>query len=233
MALPIDTISYNKAKVYPEGHGYELRSFAPTSILVHTTNNASPTALEQELNYLHTTRRASAHFLISKAGAIYQFLDPRIYAAWHAGASLVAFSNPRSIGIEMHVSLGEKPTQPQLEALTALVRDLMRQFSINAPMVETHRFAARPIGRKRDPEGMSDAQFYAWRARLNERRYRFLVDTAALTSNDPRVATLAPSRAAPHIWRAGDVVVTDDVSGGFGHAADGVGFFPVGYTEAV
>ena len=102
MPLPIDTISYNKAKHTRDrdpDHGYELREHSPTAILVHTTGNKAATTLDHELNYLQTSRRAKAHYLISKAGAIYQFLDPRTYAAWHAGQSFVAFGNQRASGL--------------------------------------------------------------------------------------------------------------------------------------
>lgn len=248
MPLPIDTISYNKAKAYPldrdPDHGYELREHSPTGILVHTTGNKAATTLDHELNYLQTSRRASAHYLISKAGAIYQFLDPRTYAAWHAGQSLVAFGNQRSIGIEMHVSEREKPTAQQLEALTALVRDLMRRFNIIPQMVETHRFAARPVGRRTDPTGISDAQFYAWRVSLTIRRYirryRFRDYQPALSSNDVRVAHLAPSVTEWFTFKPGDVVEVDDVTGGMAHIARGVtvevgpvGFVPLAVLEAM
>lgn len=232
MPLAVDTISYNKRRAYPIiGHGYSLRTHPPTSIVVHTTNNKSVTSAEHELDFLYRSAKVSAHFLVTKGGAIYQFLDPRSIAAWHAGEALAAFVNQRSIGIELHVSLGEQPTQRQKEALAELLRFLMAEFGIPLPMAETHRYIAPT--RKSDPEGWSDVDFYAFRARLVSRSRRFLVPCVALTSNDLRIAGIAPSAAAPHTWQAGAVVTVDDETSGIGHDASGVGFFPLAYTEVV
>ena len=52
------------------------------------------------LNYLQTSRRASAHYLISKAGAIYQFLDPRTLRRLARRAIAFAFGNQRGIGLD-------------------------------------------------------------------------------------------------------------------------------------
>lgn len=239
MALPIDTISYNKAAHYPVGHGYSVRGFPPTSIVVHSTNNSRPTAATQEAEYLMRSADVSAHYLVAKTGLIYQILDPRAHEAWHAGKALQAFQNTRSIGIELHISLGERPTTKQIDALTVLVRDLMREFGIPAPLIETHRLVAVPKGRKRDPE-WSDNDFYTWRASLTTCRYRFRDYQPALSSNDVRVAHLAPSVAEWHTFKPGDVVEVDDVTGGMAHIARGVtvevgpvGFVPLAVLEAV
>jgi hypothetical protein len=167
MALSI-TIR-DKAAAYPVEHGYVLRTSAtPSSILIHTTNNRNRTSFASEVKYLFESPDVASDYLIGKTKneGVVQFLDPAKYAAWHAGEVRRGFENEESIGIELHVSLREAPTGYQIDTLTELVRDLMRRFAIPIERIETHRAAALPKGRKSDPEGWSDAAFYAWRATL-------------------------------------------------------------------
>lgn len=163
----IDATSYPKAQRHPQRHGYQLRGTTPTAIVLHTTNNARRrTTFEAEATFLLNSPDVSAHYLIGKDGRIVELLAPGPYQAWHAGTAVDAFRNARSIGIELHVSVGETPTPAQIDAAGALVRQLAAQFGIPAALVETHRTIARPPGRKSDPEGWPDAAFYAWRAGL-------------------------------------------------------------------
>lgn len=168
----IDRETYNKARRYPLpgqgalGHGYEARTLPPTSGVIHTTNNRNATTFTSECDFLFTSPDVSAHFLIGKAGQIVQFLDPRAYAAWHAGSALLAWQNQRSIGVELHVSLGERPTPAQKEAARLLWAALMAEYGIPSEKIETHRYVATPAGRKSDPEGWPNAEFYQWRATL-------------------------------------------------------------------
>lgn len=163
----IDAATYRKDTTHPPRWGYQSRGqVLPSSIVIHTTNNRRATQFDTEAIYLRESAAVSAHFLIGKAGQIVQFLDVVKWQAWHAGECLPAFSNPRSIGIEHHVSIGEAWTPEQHTACTWLVQNLMRDHRIPAGMVETHRAVARPKGRKSDPEGWDDQAFYAWRATL-------------------------------------------------------------------
>lgn len=169
----VDATTYNKAKRYPLpatsalGHGYEARQAPPSSIVIHTTNNSNRnTAFSGEADFLYTAGNVSAHYLIGKDGRIVRFLDPRPYAAWHAGAALSAWVNQRSIGIELHVSVGEVPTAAQKDATRWLCGVLMSEFGFASDRVETHRYVATPPGRKSDPEGWPSADFYQWRATL-------------------------------------------------------------------
>lgn len=229
----IDTTSYNKAIKYAPGHGYEARGGLPSSILIHSTNNKRPTEFIDECDFLFNDAKVSAHYLISKGGAVVQLLDPRLWAAWHAGRALVPYLNKYSIGIELHISVGEKPTPAQLAAAAALCRALRSQYGILPERIDTHRAVALPKGRKPDPEGWDDLAFYAWRSTLLLRRYRFRVAQAALSSNDLRAARLAPDPVAPHIWQANDVIAVDDVTDGMAHDASGIGFAPVAVLEAL
>jgi hypothetical protein len=145
----------------------------------------------------------------------------------------VPYLNKYSIGIELHISVGERPTVQQLAALSALCRALMTNYGIDLGRVDTHRAVALPKGRKTDPEGWDDLAFYAWRSTLLLRRYRFRVAQAALSSNDLRAARLAPDPVAPHIWQANDVIAVDDVTDGMAHDASGIGFAPLACLEAL
>lgn len=163
----IDTESYNKAARYAQRHGYQLRGASPSAIVIHSTNNSRRgTAFAGEAQYLYESADVSAHFLISKTGRIVRFLHPKTHQAWHVGVALEAFANAKSIGIELHTSVGEQPTQLQKDATAWLCGQLMAEYKIGVEQVDTHRAVARPIGRKSDPEGWSNDDFYRWRAAL-------------------------------------------------------------------
>lgn len=229
--MVIDTTSYNKAARYPLEHGYEARALAPSSIIIHSTNNRRRTTFAAECDFLFRSPDVSAHYLVSKAGAVVELLDPQRFFAWHAGAALTPYTNARSIGIELHISQGETPTPVQIEATGALCQILRARFRIPIGRIDTHRAVALPRGRKSDPEGWGDEAFYAWRATLGRPRYRFRVAQAALSSNDLRAALLAPTPEDPHIYQAGDVIEVDDVTSGMAHDASGVGFVPLAVLE--
>lgn len=167
--LAIDRTTYNKAARYPVGHGYDRRpkGLTPSSILVHSTNNRRKTTFQSEAEYLYTSPYVGAGYLIGKtpADGVVQFLDDGL-RAWHAGVALLPYINSKSIGIEMHVSIGERPTAFQIDALTQLVAGLMHRHKIGANYIETHRAAAVPPGRKSDPEGFDQIAFNAWKRRI-------------------------------------------------------------------
>src|SRR5262245_8753717 len=173
----IDQTTYDKADRFRPGHGYGHQTDAgyqaqrpdpPTSIIIHTTNNRRPdTAFASEATFLYQSPDVSAHYLCGKvpAAGIVQFPDASI-EAWHSGAARHAYLNPNSIGLENHVHVGEGWTAWQHEALTWLVQGLMARWGIPSSSIETHRAVALPIGRKADPEGWSNEDFYAWRSQL-------------------------------------------------------------------
>jgi len=163
--LAVVNSAYDKTKIYGIGHGYDRRpnNLEPSSILVHTTNNGKPTPLQQELNYLRDASGVACCEVIPKDGDTVYTIVPAELRAWHAGSAKDEFINSRSIGFEMHCSVGEKPTSRQLSLLSDRVLHYSTRYSIPKALVETHRFAALPKGRKSDPEGMTDQQFYAWR----------------------------------------------------------------------
>lgn len=188
----------NKA-LHGVGNGWDYRSGSPKSIIVHTTNGARFSQYSSEANYIYTTKKISAHFLVGKEGQITQFLDPLTQRAWHAGAvNDPRFNNNYSIGIEVHYTPGEGAwTKAMHDALTWLVQDLCKKYKIALPeLVDTHRKVAVPKGRKIDPSGFGDAEFYVWRARLFEVpktlpyiKYRVIVPSARIRTSPQINAT--------------------------------------------
>jgi N-acetyl-anhydromuramoyl-L-alanine amidase len=93
--------------------------------------------------------RVSSHFLIRRDGEVVQFV-PVERRAWHAGASSWrgrSRCNDFSIGIELEGSEDDVFTDPQYQALTALLRSLQSRFPIRD--VAAHSDVAP--GRKTDP----------------------------------------------------------------------------------
>lgn len=168
MPLAVDRTSYDKARHPPPGLGWQTRVVAPAAILIHATQNPNKgTAFANEVKYLFESPKASAHFLIGKAGQIVQFLDPRLWAAWHSGdCAPDRFENRTSIGVELHAHATEPPTAPQRAALTQLVQHLMWQFQIPRDAIARHGTVAVPPGRKNDPATWPEASFTRWRDAL-------------------------------------------------------------------
>jgi hypothetical protein len=169
----IDTFTYDKARLHPlkKGvlRGYQARDPRLSkykSIIVHTTNGKKGSTFHGEAMYLVNSNIVSAGYLIGKDGRIARILDPVLYTAWHTGNTRATlYSNPYAIGIEMHRTPEEGHiTTQQFTSLDWLVRQLLQGFAIDPRYVDTHRYVAIPAGRKIDPSGFSDAEFYAWKA---------------------------------------------------------------------
>lgn len=168
--------TYRKDTHHPAGHGYGRKTIAgkwtgerilmPSSLVVHSTNNSQKnTKIWNECTFIRDSPDISCHDVIGKDGTIYSIL-PASMVAWHAGECLPAWTNTRSIGIELHVSVGETPTQAQKDALAWRVQQYIKAYKLVAADIETHRKVALPHGRKSDPEGWLDSEFYAWRDAL-------------------------------------------------------------------
>lgn len=192
-----DIVMLNKS-LFGVGKGWDYRQGVdPKSIIVHTTNGAKYSNYKSEANYIYTTPKISAHYLVGKQGQITQFLDTKLMRAWHAGAvNDPRFNNNNSIGIECHYTPGEGFwTEQMRQALSWLVQMLANKHSIALPeLVDTHRRVAIPKGRKIDPSGFPDSEFYVWRNRLFEVpkttpfvTYRVIVDSARVRTS-PRIA---------------------------------------------
>jgi hypothetical protein len=195
-----DIVMLNKS-LFGVGKGWDYRTLNgvdPKSIIVHTTNGARFSKYTSEANYIYTTPKISAHYLVGKQGQITQFLNTTTMRAWHAGAvNDPRFNNNNSIGIEVHYTPGEGFWTEQMRAaLTWLVQQLVIKHSIKIPdLVDTHRRVAIPKGRKIDPSGFPDSEFYVWRNRIFTEKpeitpftkYRVIVDSARVRTS-PRIA---------------------------------------------
>jgi hypothetical protein len=228
---PVDASTYDKHAKWPSGHGYEPRHAAPTSIVVHSTSSATKnTAFSAEATYLYNAPLVSAHFLIGKDGAIVQFLDPRAWAAWHAGNTIPAWANQRSIGIENHHSVGDPfYPQAQLDALEALVLELCGLFNIPIAMIETHGEIALPgpYKRKRDPSDWPYAGFVLWRDALGAPPPLHTA-TAGPFGAIARQDYMAAAPAAAYFAPGTPIMLDDFQKNSYRHAASGIGFIAEG-----
>jgi N-acetyl-anhydromuramyl-L-alanine amidase AmpD len=232
----IDKTTYDKAAHYEVGHGYEPRTVQPASGITHSTSNPNVknTAFTAEAAFLFSSGAVSAHFLVSKDGRIVQFLDPALWAAWHAGSAQRTYLNKYSIGIELHHSVSDPPYPvAQLDALAWLWSRLMRRFTIPREDIETHGQIALPgpYKRKTDPADWPHADFLAWRQQLP------IPD--ALPSPLPYRVRGVPvyqrqSRTGPLAgWLStGDLVAIDKTyADGGAHLANGAGFVDANALE--
>ena len=126
----------------------------PSLIVLHYTAMASCDAARDRL--CDPLSEVSAHYLISETGKVLA-LVPEDMRAWHAGAGSWGGSediNSRSIGIEL-ANTGAQPfAHPQIQALEALLADVMARWAIPAQGVIAHSDLAP--GRKRDPGARFD-----------------------------------------------------------------------------
>lgn len=105
------------------------------TIIIHQTEGKFPGCAEWMCN---PESKASAHYLITKKGEIYQLVDEKD-KAWHAGAAEWDYNNDgvltreehainsRSIGIELESEKGET-TEVQLVASKLLVGDILLRY---------------------------------------------------------------------------------------------------------
>jgi len=208
-----DIIQLDKSKL-GLGNGWDYRQLSnPKSIIVHSTNGAKGSTYYSEARYIYTSKKISAHYIVGKEGQITQFLDTML-RAWHAGAvNDPRFNNNNSIGIECHYTPGEGIwTKDMHDALTWIVQTLSIKHKILLPdLIETHRRVAIPKGRKIDPSGFTDTEFYVWRNRLFEIptakpfiRYKVIADIAKIRTS-PRIA----DNVVPLRLTKGDIIESE------------------------
>lgn len=131
-------------------------------IVLHATVGSFTDSLNWLMNPIS---RVSSHYLLDKAGHIYQLVaDDRV--AWHAGASAwhgldsdaIALC---SLGIELeNANDGHDPYPPlQLRVCHDLCQSLISRYNIERADVVRHLDIAIPKGRKTDPAGFPWALF--------------------------------------------------------------------------
>jgi N-acetylmuramoyl-L-alanine amidase len=121
-------------------------------VLHHTAMQSNEAALERLCD---PKAEVSAHYLISEQGEVAQLVEEEM-RAWHAGAGRwgnVRDVNSHSIGIELANPgpLGDHPpfAAPQMQALEALLGDILTRWSIPPERVIAHSDMAPE--RKFDP----------------------------------------------------------------------------------
>ncbi|MCK0208018.1 N-acetylmuramoyl-L-alanine amidase [Starkeya koreensis] len=142
------------AQILPSpNHGERLGVAGPDMLLLHYTGMEST---PEAVAWLRAPeRQVSAHYVVFEDGRIAQ-LVPEARRAWHAGASFWAGAtdiNSHSIGIEIanpgH-DFGYPPFPAiQIEAVTALARDILSRHPIPPDRVLAHSDVAP--ARKNDP----------------------------------------------------------------------------------
>jgi N-acetylmuramoyl-L-alanine amidase len=154
-----------KARVHPSPNHGERALGAPVDmVILHYTGMQSAEAALQRL--CDPRAEVSAHYVVYEDGNTLQCV-PESRRAWHAGRSFWKGEtdiNSRSIGVEIvnpgH-EFGYKPfPEPQIEAVTELVRDICRRHDIHPWMVLAHSDIAPD--RKDDP-----GELFPWQ-RLSE-----------------------------------------------------------------
>lgn len=107
--------------------------------------------------------KVSAHLLIERSGKLTQFV-PFNRRAWHAGKSRYAGRNncnDFSIGIELEGTDTRPYTRKQYARLVAVTRALQRAYpDMSQQGIVGHSDIATPPGRKSDPGGAFDWDFY-------------------------------------------------------------------------
>lgn len=136
-------------------------------IVLHATAGRAPGDLAWLRRGGDERRPVSAHYYISRAGAISQLVKDED-VAWHAGRSAwpvdgraVEGCNAVSIGIELeNLNTGRDPyPEAQYAAALALTRDLVRRYDV--PRAQLVRHLDIAPGRKTDPAGFPWPRFVA------------------------------------------------------------------------
>jgi len=124
-------------------------------VIVHSVYNASGgdiydiDLIIQQFSRYHV----SSHYVIGREGTIYQLVKEK-NVSFHAGQSSLPDGrtgvNSCSIGIELIDSIGDSPTEEQIQALTILVKDIQSRYPIKYVL----RHSDIAPGRKTDPWNM-------------------------------------------------------------------------------
>ncbi len=136
--------------------------------MLHETASPNPNNSPATLDYLLGPNvQASCNYLVGRDGTIYEYLDPKLYVAWHAGINTnmkgytLGDVNVHSIGIEVDgLCDGTPVTTVQFAALLELVLYLHDTFNIpiDTNHVFTHVGICTVPGYRTDPKGYSLTQ---------------------------------------------------------------------------
>lgn len=214
---------------------------------------------QSSIDYLRA-KGLSSHFIISEGGSVTQMVPlsasayanglswddsrdkwicPHSHTVHPAWQRLSPPTNPNftTISVE-HAGFNTKPRPAaQMKAGIDLLRWLAVEWPTLGPYVPGYTLIGHShlddVDKAFCPGEHFDFAAIAAQANASIGTYRFKTDQSALSSNDPRVAHLAPSAQAWRVFRAGEVVEVDDVTNGFAHIASGVGFVPLAVLELI
>lgn len=149
---------------------FDTRSLPVSMVVLHYTGMQTAEAALDRL--ADPAAKVSAHYVVAEDGVVVRMVD-EAERAWHAGRAWwrgIADVNSASVGIEIvnpgH-EFGYRPFPgPQMDAVEALVADIVRRYRILPPMVVGHSDVAP--ARKDDPGELFDWPRLA-RAGLAER----------------------------------------------------------------
>lgn len=136
--------------------GERAGGLSPSLVVLHYTAMESAKAALERL--CDETTEVSSHYLISREGEIFQLVEEE-HRAWHAGAGFWAGRddvNSRSIGIELDNDGTSDFEEPLMEALEALLAQIVTSHDIEPKGIIGHSDMAPH--RKSDPGRLFDWQ---------------------------------------------------------------------------
>lgn len=130
MSGEFDLAKVVKLPAHRANYSQGRQGLQPSKLVIHVSQGSMGS---MDRHFADPKALVSAHFGISKAGEVHQYVSTAD-TAWHAGDWQV---NLRSIGIE-HEGLGDQyvPTEAQYATSLALARTLCRSYDI-VPSAET------------------------------------------------------------------------------------------------
>lgn len=229
MSYQIDTVTWRSPN-------YSERTQPIESLVIHSCEGVWPTPRSSSLPWLCKPESpthpdpVSCHYYVCRNTEIFQLVDDD-QAAWHAGVALPRWDNASSIGIELEHRAGMNWPAVQKDALAWLIRHLIAAHRIPMVAVETHGQIAikGPYIRKKDPSDWPHADFVAWRQAVASPLVRTVKagPRGAIAQQDRR-----PDAPTAGLWYPpGSWIQVDDLTSGYWHASDGIGFIPRGQVE--
>ena len=218
---------------------HSARTQTPNTLVVHSCEGAMPSPRATSLPWLCSPRsKVSTHYSICRDTTIYQLVDD-MRVANHAGGlqsdgtwtAQEAYSNPYSLGVELEHRRGQDWPGAQKDALAWLLRALSTRWRFPIDRIETHGQIAikGPYKRKTDPTDWPHAAFVAWRNAALAPLVRTVTagPRGAIAQQDRR-----PDAPTAGLWYPpGSWIQVDDLTNGYWHAQDGIGFIPRGQVE--
>lgn len=142
---------------------------SPEFVVWHGTDSPNPSNTPATLSWalINDGRRGAANYYIGQDGTIYDYIDPTLYIAWHAGAGGAKFRgytsfdvNVHGIGIELEERITKTPrvgvTPASLESAALLALMIKKKYRI--PLERAYHAGHREIvkpGYRSDPYSYS------------------------------------------------------------------------------